>query len=326
MKAAIWTSYGPPEVLEVRDVEKPLPKDDEMLVRIAAANVFPGDCELRRFDIHNVLFWLPIRLFTGIRKPRIGVLGQELAGEVEAVGKAITRFKEGDQIFSPTAFGGAYAEYICLRERYATIKPAKTTLEEAATVSVGGLNALHLLREGDVRSGQKVLIYGAAGCIGTMAVQLAKVFGAEVTAVDSTVKLAALEAVGADHAIDYTHEDFTTNGETYDVIVDAVGKSPYSDSLRSLARGGYYVLGNPTLSTTIRAPWASMTTGRRVKIAMTRYQRANLNFLSELLTAGRIKPVIDRCYPLEEIVDAHRYVESGQKIGNVVITMTHERT
>lgn len=320
MKAVVWTKYGPPEVLQFKEVDKPTPKDDEVLIKMAAANVFPGDCEMRRFQIHP-LFWLPLRLFLGIRKPRIKILGQELAGEVVAVGKAVTQYKQGDQVFSPTEFGGAYAEYVRTKSKLTTLKPANMSYEEAAAVSVGGLNALHFVRKGKIQRGQKVLIFGAAGCIGTMAVQIAKAFGAEVTAVDSTLKLDMLSSIGADHVIDYTQEDFTQNGESYDVIIDVVGKSSYSRSLKSLKHDGYFVLGNAPTSHMLRSLWPSSIRGKHVRVAITAYRTEDLVFLKELIEQGKLKTVIDRIYPLQQTVEAHRYVESGQKAGNVILTM-----
>lgn len=323
VRAIIWTKYGPPDVLELREVEKPTPGDNEVLIKIVAASVFAGDCEMRRFDF-PISFWLPLRMAFGLLKPRIKILGQELAGEIEAVGTEVTQFKPGDQVFAPTDMRfGAYAEYRCLpATNPMAIKPANMTYEEAATVPVGGLNALHFLRKGNIKSGQKLLINGAAGGIGTFAVQIAKTLGAEVTAVDSTSKLGMLRSIGADHVIDYTQEDFTQNGETYDVIIDVVGKSPFSRSVSSLKPNGRYVLGNPRPLSMLRGLLTSMTSSKKVIIALAGYKTEDLVFLKELIEAGKIKPVIDRCYPLEQVAEAHRYVETGQKTGNVVITVT----
>jgi len=246
MKAIVWTKYGPPDVLQLREVEKPVPKDNEVLIRVKAATVTAGDCELRRFDI-TIMLWLLVRIMVGIRKPRIKILGQEMAGEIESVGKNVTQFKKGDPVFAAAVMRlGAYAEYACLPGKYPIeIKPANMSYEEAATIPTGGLNALHFLRKGNIQSGQKVLIYGAGGSIGTFDVQLARYFGAEVTAVDSKDKLEMLLSIGADHVIDYTQEDFTKNGETYDIVFDVVGKSSFLRGIKSLKETGFYLVANP---------------------------------------------------------------------------------
>ena len=257
----------------------------------------------------------------GIRGPRKKILGQELAGEVESVGKAVTLFRKGDQVFALTGLHlGAYAEYNCLPENgLIAIRPANMTYEEAATVPLGGLHALYFLRKGNIQSGQKVLIIGAGGSIGTIAVQLAKSSGAEVTGVDSTMKLDMLRSIGADKVIDYTKDDFAKSGETYDVIFDVVGKSSFSGCMRSLKENGFYLLGNPGLSQLIRR---RTSTGRKKVITWTgSYETEDLIFLKELIEAGKIRSAIDRRYPLEQIAEAHRFVDTGQKAGNVVITI-----
>jgi NADPH:quinone reductase-like Zn-dependent oxidoreductase len=326
MKAVVWTQYGPPEVLRLAEVAKPAPKDDEVLIRVYATTVTAGDCEIRQLKI-PLLYRLPMRLYAGLRKPkRITILGQELAGEVEATGKAVSGFKKGDRVFGTTGTGfGAYAEYACLPEKpgdgVLAIMPAGLTYEEAAAVPVGGLEALHFLRKGNVGSGQKVLINGAGGSIGTFAVQLAKHFGAEVTGVDSAGKLDMLRSIGTDYVIDYAREDFTKNGEAYDVIFDVAGKSPFARSVRSLKKGGRYVLANPGLSHIVRGLWTSLSSGRKVIIGGSSYRSEDLLFLRELIEAGEIRPVVDRRYPLEQMAEAHRYVETGQKKGSVVITV-----
>lgn len=325
MKAMVWTKYGPPDVLQLKEVEKPIPKDNEVLVRIFATTVETGDCELRRYEMHNRLV-LPMRLYFGLIRPtRIKILGQQLSGEIESVGKEVTLFKEGDAVFSPTAMSfGAYAEYICLPSTHAmAIKPANMTYEEAAAVPVGGLNALHFLRKANIQHGQKVLIYGTSGSIGTFAVQLAKVFGADVTAICSTAKIELVKSLGADKIIDYTKEDFTKNSQTYDVIFDTIGKSPFSASVRSLKQNGCYLLANPTVSQMVRGLWSSMTSSKKVMFEFAGYRAEDLIFLKELVEAGKIKSVIDRRYKLEQIAEAHRYVEKGHKKGNVVITLEH---
>jgi NADPH:quinone reductase-like Zn-dependent oxidoreductase len=268
-------------------------------------------------------------MYVGLTKPkRITVLGQELAGEIEAIGKDVKRFRVGDQVFGTTGLSfGAYAEYICLPETPAmgvlATKPENVTYEEAAAVPTGGLEALHFMRKGYIQRGEKVLIIGAGGSIGTFAVQLARYFGAEVTGVDSTGKLEMLRSIGADHVIDYTQEDFTRSGETYDVIFDVPGKSSFSRSIRSLRANGRYLLANPGLSHTLQGPWTSMRSGKKVIFGAASQRTEDLIFLRDLIEAGQIKAVIDRRYSLEQIAEAHRYVDTGQKKGNVVITISH---
>jgi len=324
MKAILWTKYGPPDVLQLKEVEKPTPKDDEVLIKVYATTVMIGDCLLRNLNL-PVLYRLPIRLLLGLAKPqRVTILGQELAGEIEGVGKVVARFKKGDQVIAATNLRlGTYAEYVCLPESYLTLKPANMTYEEAATVPTGGIYGLHLVTKAKVQSGQRILIVGAGGTIGTYAVQIAKSLGAHVTAVDSTAKLDMLRAIGADRVIDYTREDFTRSGETYDAIIDVVGKSPFSGSLRSLKQSGVYVLGNPGLIAMIRAQWTLMTTDKRIIFESAAHSAEYYTYLKELIEAGKIKSIIDRRFPLEQTAEAHRYVETGQKKGHVVITVGH---
>ncbi|UCC88410.1 MAG: NAD(P)-dependent alcohol dehydrogenase [Anaerolineales bacterium] len=327
MKAVVWTKYGPPEVLQLQQVEKPVPKDNEVLIRIFATTVTAGDCELRSLKL-PIYISLPIRIWIGFRKPRSNTIpGTELAGEIEAVGKDVKLFKPGDQVFGSAGMGfGANAEYICLPEQPGemeggvAIKPANMTYEESATVPFGGRDALHFLRLGNIQSGQRILINGAGGSIGTYAVQLAKYFGAEVTAVDSTAKLEMLRSIGADQVIDYTQEDFVQRGEIYDVIFDVVGKISLSRSRKSLKQNGSYLLANPG-SQLVQALWTRVTTNRQVILETASGTIEDLNFLRELIEEGKIRTVIDRGYPLEQIVEAHRYVETGQKKGNVVVTV-----
>jgi NADPH:quinone reductase-like Zn-dependent oxidoreductase len=322
MKAIVWTKYGSPDVLQLQEVEKPTPRDNEVLIKTYAATVTAGDCEVRSLKM-PLWIWLPIRLYAGLSRPtRITILGQELAGEIEAVGKDVTRFKKGDQVFAATFFRfGAYAQYACLPETYPVMKPSNMTYEEAATIPTGGVNGLHFLRTANIQAGERVLINGAGGSIGTYAVQIAKSFGAEVTAVDSTEKLAMLRAIGADHVIDYTREDFTRNNQTYDVIIDVAGKSPFSGSVRALKPKGRYILGNASFLGMIRSRWAPMPLEKKVAVALANYKAEDYTFLTGLIEAGKIKPVIDRRYPLEQTAEAHRYVETGHKKGNVIITV-----
>jgi NADPH:quinone reductase-like Zn-dependent oxidoreductase len=327
VKAVVCTKYGPPEVLQLKQVEEPIPRDNEVLIKVHATTVNAGDCEIRGFKIPTWI-WLPMRLFFGLRKPRKPILGQELAGEIEAVGKDVKSFQKGDKVFASTGIGlGAYAEYICLAENpdegLLATKPANMTYEEAATVPNWGPNAWHFIRKAHVQPGQKILIIGACGSIGTFAVQLAKCLAAEVTGVDSTEKLDVLLSIGADHVIDYTQEDFTQNGESYDVIFDVVGKSSFSRSIRSLKKNGFYLFANPRLSHILRGLWVSITSNRKVISGMARFNHEELIFLKKLIEEGKLKTVIDRSYSLEQIPEAHRYVESGQKKGHVAITVGH---
>ena len=326
MKASVWTNYGSPDVLQVKEIAKPTPKANDVLIKINATTVTAGDCEARNLKM-PILIGLPMRLYVGLRRPkRIAILGQELAGEIEAVGKDVKRFKVGDQVFGTTGLGfGAYAEYLCLPEESAmgvlATKPANMTYEEAAAVPTGGLEALHFIREGNIQRGEKVLIVGAGGSIGTFAVQLAKYFGAEVTGVDSTGKLEMVSSIGADHVIDCSQEDFTRSGKTYDVILDVPGKSSFSGSIRSLQQNGRYLLANPGLSHTLQKPWISLRSGKKVIFGAASQKTEDLIFLRDLIEAGYLKAVIDHRFSLEQIADAHRYVEAGHKKGNVVINV-----
>ena len=295
MRAMVWTAYGAPEVLHLREVPTPTPADHEVLIKIHAATVTAGDCEARRFDF-PLWVGVPLRCYLGLRTPRIPILGQELAGEIEAVGTAVTRFTPGDPVVAATGLHfGAYAQYVCLPQTYPIVlKPATMTYAEAATIPTGGLNAVHFLRKAKLQAGQRVLINGAGGSIGTYAVQIARACGADVTAVDRSDKLDLLRALGADQVIDYTQESLAASGATYDAIVDVVGTSSFAHSVRSLKPHGRYVLGNPRLSGMTRGLWTSLTSDKRVIVAMAPYRTADLKFLIELMEAGKVKAVIDR--------------------------------
>lgn len=306
MKAVIYERYGPPEVLRLADVEKPTPKANDVLIKVRATTVTIGDTRMRSFTVPFAM-WLPSRLYLGIRKPRRPILGMELAGDVEAVGPGVTRFQPGDAVFASTfeaGFGG-YAEYMCLPEDgMLALKPSDVTYAEAAAAVGGGMTAWRCLRQANIQPGQQVLIYGASGAVGTNAVQMAKHhLGAEVTGVCSTANLDLVQSLGADHVVDYTREDFTQRGEIYDVIFDAVAKFPPRRAKQALKPGGVYLNVHRDSH----------------KGGSTR--KEELYFLKELMEAGELKPVIDRTYPLEEIVEAHRYVDTGRKRGNVAITV-----
>jgi NADPH:quinone reductase-like Zn-dependent oxidoreductase len=329
MRAVIWTGYGPPDVLQLKEVEKPTPRDHEVLIKIHATTVTTGDCEMR--SLSGALWYsLALRVYAGLRAPkRIPILGMELAGEIESAGREVKRFKEGDRVFAATGIMGigTYAEYLCLpevpEEGALALKPANMSYEEAAAVPVGGLEALNFLKQADIQGGHKVLINGAGGTIGPFTVQLAKYFGAEVTAVESQSKLDMLLSIGADHVIDYTQEDFTKSGATYDLILDVVGKSSLSGCIRSLNQNGRLLIANPGMFQMLRGRLTSITGSKKVIFGATHPKNEDLDFLKELIEAGKLNTVLDKRFPLEQTVEAHRYVETGQKTGNVVITVEH---
>jgi NADPH:quinone reductase-like Zn-dependent oxidoreductase len=318
MKAIVYTKFGPPEVLQLKEVEKPTPKANEVLIKVIATTVVKEDPDMRASPGFN-----------GFLKPRHPILGQEFAGEVIATGRDVTRFKQGNQVFGIDMFG-AYAEYKCMPENGAlAIKPANMSYLEAASVPNGALTALPFLRnKGKIQCGQTVLIYGASGSVGTAAVQLAKYYGAEVTGVCSTANLEWVKSLGANQVIDYTQEDFTENGKTYDIIFDTVGKCSFSKCKGSLNDEGIYLATVPTPVMMLQALRPARSGSKKVKfiaagLRSAREKIKDLVFLTELIAAGKMKAVIDRCYPLDQIAEAHRYVEKGHKKGNVVITMNH---
>ena len=320
MKAIVCTKYGPPDVLQLKEVEKPTPKDNEVLIKVHASTVTSGDVWIRS-STYAPWFWPVARILWGLIRPRKKIPGNELAGEIESTGKDVTLFRKSDQVYGmiwEMSFGGANAEYKCLSEDYTAIKPANMTFEEAAAVPIGGLTALHLLRKGDIQSGQKVLIYGASGSVGTFAVQLASYFGAEVTGICSTSNIEMVRSLGADKVIDYTREDFTESGQTWDIIFDAVRKTSFSRCKDSLKRRGIYITVDFLF---LQALWTAIFSRKKVIFGTARRNREDLVFLSELIEAVKLKSIIDRCYTLEQTAEAHRYVEKGHKKGNVVITI-----
>lgn len=329
MKAIVWTKYGSPDGLQLKEVEKPVPKDDQILIKIFATTITAGDCEMRRLELPLMLSF-PVRIYAGFFKPkRIPILGQELAGEVEEVGGHVSSYKVGDQVFGTTGFGfGAYAEYICLPENPDDVqgtlapKPTNLTYEEAAAVPTAGFEALHFLRKADIQPEKKVMIVGAGGSIGTFAIQLARHIGAEVTGVDSTEKMDMLRSIGANHVIDYTKEDYTKLDETYDLIIDVVGRRGVARRLKLLKPDGYYFLAYAGFSHILLSIWTSMTNKKKFKIESANQKKEDLIFLKELLEVGKLKSIIDRSFPLEQVPEAHRYVETGGKKGNVVITVS----
>lgn len=325
MKAIVYTKYGPPDVLQLKEVEKPATKDNEVLIKAHATTVTSGDWRVRSLNM-PVGFGLISRLVFGVLGPRQPILGTELSGEVESVGKDVNNFKVGDQVFAFSGAGmGCYVEYKCMPEDGAVVlKPTNLTYDEAAAISFGGTTALDFFRRAKLQSGEKVLVNGASGGVGTAAVQLARHFGADVTGVCSTANVELVRSLGANHLIDYTKEDFTENGETYDIIVDTVGTAPFSRSKGSLKERGRLLLVLGGLPDILRIPWVSMT-GRKKVIAGPAAERAeDLRFLAKLAEAREFKPVIDRRYSFEQIAEAHGYVDSGHKKGNVVITLEHK--
>ncbi len=325
MKAVLCSRYGPPEVLQIKEVDKPVPKDTEVCIKIHATTVTVADFRVRSFTIPPS-FWLPARLMLGITKPRRPILGVELAGEIESVGKDVTHFKKGDQVFAATLMHmGAYAEYICLpADGPIACKPSNCTYAEAAAIPVGARTALHYFRKANIQSGQKVLVYGASGSVGTYAVQLARYFGAEVTGVCSGANAALVYSLGATQVLDYTQPDFMQKLESYDVILVAIDKLPFAVCHAALKENGVYLNVTAPLKS-LHMHWVSLTTHKKIYVGENSSETAeDLTFLKTLIEANMLKPVIDRSYPLEDIVEAHRYVEKGHKKGNVVIMVGKE--
>lgn len=326
MKAVVCTKYGPPEVLQIQEVEKPVPKDNEVLVKVYATSVSAADSRVRSFNL-PISIWLPARLMLGLNRPRKSILGMELSGEVESIGKDVKLFKEGDQVFAASLQTfGAYAEFICLREDGPiALKPTNITYEEAAAIPIGARTAYHYLKKmANVKPKQKVLIYGASGSVGTYAVQLAKFFGAEVTGVCSTANLDLVKTLGADKVIDYKSVNFTESFETYDIIFITIDKCPFIACKKALNKKGFYLnVGRPLPS--LQMIWTSLTSKIKVGVGKNSPETSEvLNILKKIIEKGQIKPVIDLNYELAEIVEAHRYADKGHKKGNVVITVNQD--
>jgi len=315
MKAVVCTRYGSPEVLQLQEVAKPAPREKEVIIKIHATSATSGDARIRRADPFIV------RLIFGLKKPRKSILGVVVAGEIESVGKEVTKFKVGDQVFGAKGIDfGTYAEYTSMPENgVLALKPKNISYEEAAAIPFGATAALHFLRKAKIKSRQKVLIYGASGAIGTAAVQLAKLFGAEVSAVCSTTNIEMVKALGAEKVFDYTKEDFSENGEKYDVIFETVGKSSFSQSIKSLNSKGYLLMASAGPSQLLRGLLVSITSRKKVISGVIEESADDMIYLKELIETGKLKAVIDRRYPLEQIAEAHKYVDTGHKKGNVVI-------
>lgn len=323
MKAAVWTAYGAPEVLQIQDVPRPEPGPNQVLIRVKASTVFAGDSELRRFDVLP-MFRVILRLAIGIRKPtRVTTLGQEFAGTVEEVGEQVTRFKPGDEVFGPSTLGfRCNAEYVCVNEADpVTHRPAKLAYGEAAALCVGGLNALYFHRLGNIQAGQKVLFVGAGGSIGTVSIQLAKLAGAEVTAIDTGDKLERLTQLGADHVIDFQRVDLASTATRFDLVFNVHAKSDFRTGLKLLRKRGRLLLMNTYFTQMLASLFVNLFSSKSIKFGIAKYRTEDLDYLAELVATGKLKVVIDREYPLEEIVAAHRYVDSGEKTGSLVINI-----
>ena len=325
MKAIVYTEYGSPDVLQLKELEKPSPKNDEVLIKVHAAEATKADCEMRSFKFAVKWFWIPLRVAMGLLKPKKQILGGYFAGEVESVGKDVSKFKKGDQIFGSTKLRfGAYGEYMCLPESYTLVpKPNNVSFEEAAAIPLGGLNALHFLRKAKIQNGEKVLVNGAGGSIGTFGVQIAKAMGAEVTAVDSAIKEEMLRQIGADHFYDYNKEDFTKSSQTYDVIFDMVAKSSYSACIKALNPKGRYLMANPRISDMLRSVLTSKFTDKTAIFVFAEEKEEELLTLKAMIEEGKIKSIVDKIYSFEQVAEAHQRVETEQRLGIVVISVGH---
>lgn len=323
MRAITYATYGPPEVLQLQEVDNPIPADDEVLIRVRAAEATKADCEMRSFRYSVMWFWLPLRIALGIRKPRRQILGSYFSGEIESVGKNVKGFTPGDQVFGATQLKlGAYAEFVALPASYSIVKkPASMSFAEAAAVPLGGLNALHFMRRAAIQPGERVLINGAGGSIGAHAVQIAKSMGARVTAVDAGHKEAAIRRFGADEFIDYQKEDYAARGERYDVFFDMVAGSSYSACIKLLNANGRYLSGNPRLSTMIRSPFTTRFTDKTASFAFAGEKKEELSALREMIEDGKIVSIVDQVLPMNQAADAHHLVETEQRLGAIVIAI-----
>lgn len=325
MKAIVYNRYGSPDVLQLKSVEKPTPKRDEVLVKVHAAEVTKADCEMRSFNFPVKWFWLPLRLALGLRRPRRQILGGYFAGEVSAVGKNVSKFKAGDAIFGSTQLRlGAYGEYLCLPASYTIAqKPHNMSFEAAAAAPLGGLNAIHFLRKARIRKGERVLVNGAGGSIGTFGVQMAKSMGAHVTAVDSPIKEKMLRDIGADDFVDYTKADFTKTGQRYDVIFNMVAKKPYTDCVKALKPKGRYLMANPRFTDMLHAMRTSRRTDKSAFFAFAKETKEELLELKQMIEAGEIRSIVHKVYPMDKAAEAHHLVESELRLGTVVISHHH---
>ncbi len=323
MKAIVFTKYGSPDVLQIKEVIKPIPRDDEVLIKVHAAEATKSDCELRSFNFPVKWTWLPLRIAMGLLKPKKQILGGYFAGEVESVGKGVLKVKKGDQIFGATKLRfGAYGEYVSLPVSYTFVpKPKNVSFEEAAAIPLGGLNALHFLRKANIQKGEKVLVNGAGGSIGTFGIQIARAMGAEVTAVDSTNKEEMLRRIGADHFFDYTQEDFTKSGQTYDVIFSMVAKSSYSECIKALKPGGRYLIANPRMSDMLRSVLTSTFTDKTAIFIFAGEKEEELIVLKEMIEEVKIQPILDNIFSFEQAAEAHRKIETEKRLGPVVISV-----